>query len=354
MKFNPATLRAWTRFKSIKRGYYSLILIGVLLIVSLLAEVFVNSRALIVAYEGELYFPTYGSPIPGQTFGLEYSYETNYRDLQVRWKSEGSSNWMVLPPVPYNEYENDLRAFKDEEGNTLYPPFPPNLRHKHYLGTDTSGRDVLARLLYGFRYAISFSLLLLIFSYAIGIAIGCWMGYRGGVFDLMMQRAIEILSNIPMLYVVMILASLTVPNFFQLTLIVVALGWMGMTWYMRTATYKEKAREYVLAARAIGTSPIRIIFSHILPNSLAIIITFIPFSVSSGIVTLTSLDYLGYGLPAPTPSWGELLQQGTENFRKAWIVGSVIVAMTLVLTMVTFIGEAVREAYDPKKHTVYK
>jgi microcin C transport system permease protein len=201
---------------------------------------------------------------------------------------------------------------------------------------------------------MAFSLLLLVFSYSIGITIGCLMGYLGGTFDLVIQRIIEVLSNINILYLVMIVSSLVVPNFLQLTLILVAFGWMGMTWYMRSATYKEKERDYVLAARSIGAGPGRIVFRHILPNTISIVITFIPFSVSSGIITLTSLDYLGYGLPVPTPSWGELLRQGNENLSRIWIAGSVIVSMTMVLTMVTFVGEAVREAFDPRRHTVYE
>ncbi|MBT4078965.1 MAG: ABC transporter permease subunit, partial [Gammaproteobacteria bacterium] len=224
----------------------------------------------------------------------------------------------------------------------------------HYLGTDTIGRDVASRLVYGFRTAIFFSLILLIVSYLIGVSIGAAMGYFGGLFDLLFQRIIEIWSNIPFLYVIMIISSIMIPNFYTLIAIVLLFGWIQMTWYMRTVTYKEKAREYVMAAKALGASNSRVIFNHILPNTVSIIITFIPFSVASGIIALTSLDYLGFGLPAPTPSWGELLSQGSNNLESLWIVSSVIVAMTVILVMVTFIGEAIREAFDPKKHTTYE
>ena len=299
-----------------------------------------------VSYEGHLYFPTYGGIIPGKTLGLDYEYETNYRDLQKILKEKGNG-FVIMPPIPYNPYENDLR-------DDIFPPFAPSFKEGHYLGTDTIARDVAARLVYGFRTAIFFSLILLVVSYLIGVSIGAAMGYFGGLFDLLFQRIIEIWSNIPFLYVIMIISSIMIPNFYTLIAIVLLFGWIQMTWYMRTVTYKEKAREYVMAAKALGASNSRVIFNHILPNTVSIIITFIPFSVASGIIALTSLDYLGFGLPAPTPSWGELLSQGSNNLESIWIVSSVIVAMTLILVMVTFIGEAIREAFDPKKHTTYE
>jgi microcin C transport system permease protein len=285
--------------------------------------------------------------IPGRVFGLDYDYETNYRELAGRFEARGGGNWVIMPPVPYDAYENDLR---DDE----YPPFPPSLQSKHFLGTDTVGRDILARLVYGFRIAIFFSLGLLLVNYTIGVGIGSAMGFWGGKFDLIFQRIIEIWSNVPFLYVIIIISSIMVPNFSMLILIMAFFGWIGMTWTMRTVTYKERAREYVLAARALGASDTRIIFRHIIPNTIAIIVTFAPFSVSGGIVALTSLDYLGFGLPPPTPSWGELLQQGWANLDAWWIVGSVVLAMIVTLVTVTFVGEAIREAFDPKMHTIYE
>jgi len=307
----------------------------------------VNNRALLVYYEGRLYFPIYGRMIPGTTFGLDYDYETNYRLLKKRFQAEGKGNWVLMPLVPYNAYETDLK-----EG--AYPPFPPSLKDKHYLGTDNAGRDVLARLVYGFRIAIAFSLLLLIFNFTIGIGIGSAMGYWGGRFDLFFQRVIEVWSNIPFLYVVIIISSILVPSFFMLVMIMAFFGWISITWTMRTVTYKERARDYVLAARALGASNLRIVFKHIVPNTVAVIVTYAPFAVSNGIVALTSLDYLGFGLPPPTPSWGELLQQGWSNLEAWWIVGSVVVAMMITLIAVTFVGEAVREAFDPRLHTTYE
>ena len=347
MKLNPLTIKKIRRFKSIKRGYYSFIILLVMIFVSLFAELLVNNRALIVHYEGQFYFPTYRNLFPGNTFGLDYSYEANYRELARLFRVEGKGNWVLMPAVPFNAYENDLR--EDE-----FPPFAPSAKEKHYLGTDAVGRDIVARLVFGFRIAIFFSLLLLLVNYTIGVSIGSAMGFWGGKFDLIFQRIIEIWSNVPFLYVIIIISSIMVPNFFMLTLIMAFFGWIGITWTMRTVTYKEKAREYALAAEALGASNLRIIFKHIIPNTIAIIVTFAPFSVSGGIVALTSLDYLGFGLPPPTPSWGELLQQGWNNLDAWWIAGSVIAAMIITLVTVTFVGEAVREAFDPKLHTTYE
>jgi microcin C transport system permease protein len=346
LKINPLTQKKIDKFKSIKRGYYSLILLFTLIILSLSSEIFINSKALFVSYKGNWYFPVFSSVVPGTTFDLDYKYETNYRDLKAKMENEGSG-YIIMPMVPYNEYENDL-----QEG--IYPPTAPSFKDQHYLGTDKTGRDILARLVYGFRIAICFSMILLFFNYSVGISLGSLMGYIGGRFDLFFQRLIEIWSNVPFLYIIIIVSSIMIPNFIVLILIMVSFGWMQMTWYLRTTTYKEKAREYVMAAKSIGASNRRIIFHHILPNSVSIIVTFIPFSIASGITSLTALDYLGFGLPIPTPSWGELLRQGTSDMSSYWILSSVITSMITVLMMVTFIGEAIREAFDPKKFTTYE
>ncbi|PID40694.1 MAG: peptide ABC transporter permease [Proteobacteria bacterium] len=347
LRLNPLTRKKLKRFASIKRGFYSFLFIAAMIVASMGAELLVNKRALIVHYDGGYYFPTYGDMVPGTTFGLDYDYETHYRDLKKQFQEAGAGNWVLMPPIPYDPYENDLKL--DD-----YPPFAPSLADRHFLGSDTSGRDVAARLVYGFRIAIFFSLVLLVVNYVVGISIGCAMGYWGGAFDLVFQRIIEIWSNVPFLYVMIIIASVMVPNFWMLIVIMAFFGWMGMTWTMRTMTYKEREREYVLAARALGAGNLRIIFRHIIPNTVSVIVTYAPFSVSGGIVALTSLDYLGFGLPPPTPSWGELLAQGWANLDAWWISGSVVAAMTLTLLTVTFVGEAVREAFDPKMHTVYE
>ena len=344
---NPVTKEQFRRFCSIKRGFWSLIIILVLIFVSVFAEVFINSRALLVCYRGEFYFPTYADMIPGKTFDLGYAYETNYRELKQKLDREGGTGFVIMPPVPYNPYENDLR-FNE------YPPFPPSFSLRHFLGTDNVGRDVLARLVYGFRTAIFFSLGLLFLNYTVGVSLGCAMGYFGGKFDLFFQRVIEIWSNIPFLYVIIIVSSIVVPSFMILMLIMAFFGWISITWVMRTMTYREKEREYILAVRSLGASHMRIIFRHIIPNTISVIVTYAPFAISGGIVALTSLDYLGFGLPAPTPSWGELLSQGWQNMEAWWISAAVVSALVVTLMTVTFIGEGIREAFDPRRHTVYE
>lgn len=337
----------WQKFKRLKRGYFSFVFLCLLILTSCFAELLFNSKALMVQYQGELYWPIFSSTLEGKQFGLEYEYETNYRQLKKLWAEDNSdhSNFVLLPLVPFNATEVDL-----EDG--FYPPQPPSTLSQHYLGTDTIGRDVLVRLVYGFRIAIFFAITLLIVEYFFGVLVGCFMGFLGGAFDLFFQRIIEIWSNIPFLYIVMIMSSLITPGFWSLVFIMALFGWMSMTWYMRSASYKEANRDYVLAAKMMGASNFRIIYKHIIPNSISTIITFIPFSVAGGITALTALDFLSFGLPAPAPSWGELLRQGVDNLDSPWIISSVVISLSFVLMLVTFIGEAIREVFDPK-HKIY-
>lgn len=346
-RFNPLTLRKLRRFRSLKRGWWSFLLLAFLLALAAAAEWLANSRALVVHYQGHYYFPIYTAFHPGTDFGEDYTYEANYRKLKERFANGKKGDWVILPIIPYNPYENSF-----ESG--VYPPTRPSLAQRHFLGTDTTGRDVLARLFYGFRIAMIFAGAFIAITYAVGIAVGCAMGYFGGSFDLVGQRLIEIWSNLPFLYIVTIVASVIVPNLGLLVAITVLFSWTSMTYYMRSATYREKARDYVAAAEVLGAGTGRIIFRHILPNILSTIITFVPFSVTGAITALTALDFLGFGLPPPTPSWGELLHQGTSDLQAPWIVTSVFAALVLVLTLVTFVGEAIREAFDPKKFTVYE
>ncbi len=354
LRLNPQTLKKLRRFREIKRGYYSfLILSGLLAIVSI-GELLVNSRAVLVNYQGALYFPTYTAFHPGTDFGLDYQYEVNYRDLATAFEGADEGNWLLMPPVPYSPFENHAP-------DGIFKPRAPSVDDRHLLGTDTTSRDILARLFYGTRIALYFSLAFMVCVYAIGVSIGCAMGFFGGAFDLAFQRLIEIWSNIPFLYMVIIVfsvipATFTVPVRIAVLLIVMVLfSWTSMTYYMRTETYKEKARDYIAAARVIGASNTRIIFRHVLPNVLSTLVTFMPFTIVSAITAITALDFLGFGLPPPTPSLGELLKQGTANLRTApWIVTSAFGTLVIVLTLVTFIGEAVRESFDPKKFTVYK
>jgi microcin C transport system permease protein len=357
MRLNPLTLRKLRRFRSLKRGWYSFWLLVGLTGLSLFAELLVNDTAVAVRYQGEWSFPTYTAKRLGAEFGIEgedAQVPVDYKQLKERFEAAGGEDRVIMPLVPHgpftnNAYEGILRAT------------PPDLARSHYLGTDTTGRDILARLFYGFRTAMLFAIAFTALTYLLGISIGCAMGYYGGVFDLLFQRLIEIWSNIPFLYMVIIVFSV-IPGTFAIStrvgillVIMVLFSWTFMTYYMRTETYREKARDYASAARVLGASSTRVMFRHILPNTISTVVTFIPFTVISAITAVTALDFLGWGLPPPTPSIGELLKQGTANLTTApWIVTAAFVALVFILTVVTFIGEAVREAFDPRKFTVYQ
>lgn len=356
IRFNPLTVKKLKRFKEIRRGYVSFQILLFLSVLSLFSEVFVNNRALVVRYDGKTSFPVFSDVKLGGEFGMGGTLSNtpvNYRDLQKAFAAEDAGNWVVMPVIPFSPNENNLH-----EG--VLKPRPPAPEAKHYLGTDSTGRDILARLIYGFRIAVYFSLAFMTLVYLIGITIGSLMGYFGGWFDLLVQRLIEIWSMIPFIYMVIIIFSV-IPTSFSITTritillsIMVLFSWAGMTYYMRTATYREKARDYTASAQIIGASTPRIIFHHILPNTISTIVTFMPFTMAAAITAVTALDFLGFGLPPPTPSIGEILKQGTSRLDAPWIVTSAFVALVFILTLVTFIGEAVREAFDPKKFTTYR
>jgi microcin C transport system permease protein len=357
MRLDPLTRRKLRRFREIRRGYFSFLLLVVLLVLAAGAELLVNDRALAVRYDGEWSFPTYGRVRLGAEYGLSGAdgvRPVSYQALQERFRAEGAGNRVIMPPIPWGPYASDA------VGGILRAE-PPDWERRHLLGTDTTGRDILARLFYGFRTAILFAMAFTALTYLIGVTLGCAMGYFGGLFDLLFQRLIEIWSNIPFLYMVIIVFSV-IPSVYStgtrigiLLLIMVLFSWTSMTYYMRTETYKQKERDYTAAALALGAGAGRIIFHHILPNTVATMVTFIPFTVVSAITAITALDFLGWGLPPPTPSIGELLKQGTANLTTApWIVTSAFAALVFILTIVTFIGEAVREAFDPRKFTLYR
>lgn len=349
LRLDPVTRKRIRRFRAIPRGFYSFVILLVAIVLSLFANYLANHRPIVMCWEGEILFPTFTFHKMerfGQTddWGLSEG-EADYRRLAA--EAKGTDNWVLLPPIPFNPYEVDLDFYDSP------PPHAPDSRH--LLGTDNLGRDVAARLLYGFRISILFALLLTAITLVAGVALGALQGYLGGYFDLTTQRLIEVWSMLPVLYVVIILGTLTQANFWLLLLIMSLFGWMGMTYYMRTEVYREKSRDYCLAARAAGASSFRIVFRHLLPNCLTPLVTMAPFAVIGGITSLTALDYLGYGLPVPTPSWGELMSQALEagNRSKPWLLFSPFVALTVTLVLVTFIGESVREAFDPKKFSRY-
>ncbi|MCY4443483.1 MAG: ABC transporter permease subunit [Proteobacteria bacterium] len=341
------------KFRSIRRGYYSLIILTSLFVLSLGLELFMNRRAVLVKYEGNYYFPTYGDVIPGTTFGLESEFETNYHELKELFKDH-PENYVLMPIVPYDQYFTDLRDIRDEKGNKLYPPRPPNASTEHYLGTDTTGRDILARVAYAFRSSMIFALLLTLIIIVVGNSVGCLMGYIGGRFDILTQRLLEMASGIHVLLCAIFFATIFPPSLWSLLFLLGILSWMGYTADMRVLTFREKAKDYVTAARGLGAGHLRIMFKYIIPNSIVVIIMALPFQISSGISNLTALSYLGFGLPPPEANFGELLEQGQQRINELWILGSAVATLVAILVMTTFIGEALREAFDPKKHTVYE
>ena len=330
------------KFKSLKRGYYSFLILTILYVVSFFLPMLVNSRALIVRYNGEFYFPVFHGFYAAETFGQEGQLgEAYYRKLKEQFKGE-KGNWVLMPPYPYNPLED----ISFEENRMLRPPSV-----ERWMGTDDRGRDVFARMAYGFNISISFALILVVINYSIGAAIGACMGYFGGRFDLYFQRLIEIWMTMPFLYVVIIISSIVRPNFILLVFILNLFGWMMMTFYMRAEFYREKAKDYVAAAISMGQSHKKIIFKHILPNALTPLIAFFPFSVVAGVMSLVGLDFLGFGLPPPTPSWGQMVHVGLVNIEKWWLVLVPLSALFVTLLLTVFIGEALREAFDPKVYS---
>lgn len=445
--WTPMTLRKFHRFKSIRRGHVSLLILIGLVLVAMLDQVVVGKRALAVHYNAEWYFPAFKQgQYNGVDFGGSEQSEADYRQLQQSWKDSGSENWVLMPLVPWGpvldsqdlvkvllEQHEDGKYYKEDKdtpysGNAytyyltdescrhmmfkfrkgvqkgrsegfaingdravkeqwdngkrvsreffgemnesafdeaevtpitvvLYPPLAPGLNDRHFLGTDTKGWDIAATIFGGFQVVLKAALLYLTVSYAVGLTIGCLMGYFGGKFDIISQRFIEILANIPFLYVVMIINNRLEPDQRTIGVIVGVMcifSWIGMTFYMRTATYREKSRDYVAASKLLGASTARMIFGHIIPNSISTIVTLIPFSFAAVTASLTALDFIGFGLPEKYPSWGRTLSDGVENLDAPWIVISVFACMVTVLLLVTFVGEAIREAFDPKKFTYYK
>lgn len=365
-RLDPLTQRRLKRFRELRRGYWSFLILLALGGLSLVSELLVNQRALMVIHRGEWLFPTYGPPISGDRFEQwEYAFETNYRELAKQFDAERGAalnagqtpagDTVILPPIPWGPTEIDFAPGRPLARPPAWmdPKWTP-AQNYHVLGTDTQGRDIAARLVYGFRLSILAAVVFVLLTYLVGVTLGCLMGYFGGWADLLGQRLVEIWSVIPVLYVVIIINSIVRPNLGLLLAVLVLFSWTSMTYYMRAVTYKEKARDYVAAARVIGVGHVGIIFRHILPNTLAVLVTFVPFYMAAAITSLTALDFLGFGLPPPTPSWGELLRQGTDNLQAPWIVASVFVALCGVLILVTFVGEAVREAFDPKKFTTYR
>jgi microcin C transport system permease protein len=341
------------KFRSIKRGYYSFLILLCAYAISFFLPVLINNDALFVRYNGKLYFPLIHY-YPASTFGQERIGEPDYRAVAQAFRQEDKGNWVILPPYPYSPTESLLDL----------PGSPPNRPSRdHIFGTDDRGRDIFARLAYGFNVSLSFALLVLVMSLAIGVSAGATLGYFAGKVDILGQRLIEIWSSLPFLYTIIIVSSIVVPiylpgrnlvlqpSFWLLIVILTAFDWMGITYYVRGEFYREKTKDYVAAAISMGATDRSIIFKHILPNSLTPVVSFAPFMIVANISALVALDFLGFGLPAPTPSWGELIEQGVDNLTKWWLVFFPLAAMFITLLLIVFIGEAVREAFDPKEYS---
>ncbi len=331
------------KFRSFKRGYYSFLLLTGAFALSFFNPLLINNKALAVSYQGELYFPAFtDTAYQAKDLGQRVIGEAQYRKLKRQYAEAGAGDWVLMPPYPYSPIES-LLSDPDLPGP---PPHAPSAAH--WMGTDDRGRDVFARLVYGFRISILFAIGVVGAGYVIGMSVGACLGYFGGKFDILVQRLVEIWSAMPFLYTVMIIASMIKPTMIVLIAILAMWRWMGISYYMRGEFYREKSKDYVSAAIAQGDSNASIIFRHILPNSLTPIISFAPFAIVGAISSLVSLDFLGFGLQPPTPSWGELVKQGLANIQKWHLVLFPLGALFSTLLMVVFIGEAVREAFDPK------
>jgi microcin C transport system permease protein len=338
LHITPLNLRRLQSFRANRRGYWSLWIFLVLFGISLFAEFVANDRPLVVWYDGGLYVPVLFN-YPETTFGGEFELEADYRDPYVQGLID-EKGWALWPLVPYS-YDTIIYDLP------VPAPSPPS--ESNWLGTDDQGRDVVARVIYGFRISVLFALTLTILSSAIGVAAGAVQGYFGGLTDLLFQRFIEIWSGLPMLYLIIIMASVIQPGFFPLLLLMLLFSWMGLVRVVRAEFLRARNFDYVRAARALGLSNALIMFRHVLPNAMVATITFMPFILTGSVTLLTSLDFLGFGLPPGSPSLGELVNQGKANLQAPWLGLTAFFTIGIMLSLLVFIGEAVRDAFDPRK-----
>lgn len=334
----PLNERRWRSFKSHRRGYWSLWIFLGLFGLSLFAELLANDRPVLVLHKGSVYLPVL-KDYPEKVFGGEFETATDYRDPYVRELIQ-KDGWLLWPPVRFNHQTINYDL-------TVPTPAPPS--RDNWLGTDDQGRDVVARLLYGFRISILFALALTLISSVVGIAAGAAQGYYGGRADLYGQRFIEIWSGLPVLFMLIILASVVEPNFWWLLGLMLLFSWTDLTGLVRAEFLRGRNLEYVRAARALGVSDAQIMYRHILPNAMVSTLTFLPFIFTGAIGTLTSLDFLGFGLPPGSASLGELVAQGKNNLNAPWLGISAFVTLSVMLTLLVFIGEAARDAFDPRR-----
>ncbi len=333
--------RRLVNFRSNRRGYWSLWIFLILFGLSLPAEFIANDKPVLVRYGGEFFYPVF-SVYPESTFGGDFETEAEYRDSFVKELIE-AQGWILWPPIRYTyntiNYELEVPA-----------PAPPSW--DNWLGTDDQARDVVARLIYGFRISVLFGLVLTMFSSIFGIAAGAVQGYFGGWLDLLFQRFTEIWSGLPTLYLLIILASVVEPSFWWLLGLMLLFSWMNLVGVVRAEFLRARNFEFVRAARALGLSDAKIIFRHVLPNAMVSTLTFLPFILTGSVTVLTSLDFLGFGLPPGSPSLGELLNQGKRNLQAPWLGITAFFVLAIMLSLLVFIGEAVRDAFDPRRNLV--
>ena len=334
--------RAWLRFKRNRLGYWSLILFSLMVVGSLFAEVLSNDRPLVVRYEGKTYFPIVQDHAE-TVFGGDFETPTDYLDPFIREQITKGDNWAVYPPNPYGYRTINYFAQK---------PNPSGPSSANWLGTDDRGRDLLAQLIYGFRVSVLFALALTAIGVVLGILTGAIQGFFGGKTDLAFKRFIEIWGAMPELYLLIIFSAVFAPSVGLLLVLLSLFGWMGLSDYVRAEFLRNRQLDYVRAARAMGLSNGQIMWRHILPNSLTPVVTFLPFRMSAAILALTSLDFLGLGVPPGTPSLGELLSQGKNNIDAWYISLSTFAVLVVTLLLLTLMGDALRDALDPRKSDV--
>ncbi len=338
MTLSPITQRRLSQFKANKRGYWSFWIFLLLLILCLGAELWANDKPLLVSYNGSLYFPTF-QDYPETTFGGDFETATDYRDAYVKGLIE-ESGWIVWPPIRFSY---------DTINYDLQTPAPSPPTTDNVFGTDDQGRDVAARVIYGFRISVLFGLILTLISSVIGITAGAFQGYFGGRLDLVMQRVIEIWSSLPSLYILIIFSAMFVPGFWTLLAILLLFSWVSLVDVVRAEFLRARNFDYVRAANALGVDNLTIMRRHVLPNAMVATLTLMPFILTGSITALTSLDFLGLGLPPGSASLGELLAQGKNNLESPWLGITAFLSLAVMLTLLTFIGEAVRDAFDPRK-----
>lgn len=331
--------RAWQRFRRNRLGFYSLLLFVGLVVTSLFAEVLSTDKPLLVRYEQSFYLPLFHD-YPETVFGGDFDTPTDYLDPFIRARFKEPGNWAVYALNPYGA--KTINYFAKS-------PNPSAPTTDNWLGTDDRGRDLLAQLIYGFRVSVLFALALTFFGVCLGVLTGAVQGYFGGKTDLVFQRFIEVWSSMPDLYLLIIFSAIFAPSVALLLVLLSLFGWMGLSDYVRAEFLRNRQMDYVRAARALGVSNLQIMWRHILPNSLTPVVTFLPFRMSAAILVLTSLDFLGLGVPPGTPSLGELLSQGKTNIDAWWISLSTFAVLVITLLLLTFMGDALRDALDPRK-----